>query len=80
MLKLRDEQLTMWDAILPDAVRTLPVELTIIDKLLDDERFFSHSPNYIRRGKRAAAQHLQLKNTFGSRYSNTNTTWVTNRL
>ncbi len=33
MLKLRDEQL------LADIVRTLPVELAIMDELLDDERF-----------------------------------------
>ena len=39
MLKLRDEQLTMWDALLPEAVRQLPPELAIIDQLLDDERF-----------------------------------------
>jgi IS5 family transposase len=39
MLKLRDEQLTMWDTLLPEAVRKLPPELAIIDKLLDDERF-----------------------------------------
>jgi|HigsolmetaGSP11D_1036233.scaffolds.fasta_scaffold14120_1 IS5 family transposase len=39
MLKLRDEQLTLWDAILPEPLRTLPAELAVIDKLLDDERF-----------------------------------------
>jgi len=39
MLKLRDGQLTLWDAILPEEVRKLPAELAIIDELLDDERF-----------------------------------------
>ncbi|MCF6094529.1 ISNCY family transposase [Microaerobacter geothermalis] len=39
MLKLRDEQLTLWDCILPEVIRTLPAELAIIDELLDDERF-----------------------------------------
>ena len=39
MLRLRDEQLTIWDAILPEPLRTLPTELAIIDELLDDERF-----------------------------------------
>jgi transposase, IS5 family len=39
MLKLRDEQLTLWDSILPESIRTLPAELASIDELLDDERF-----------------------------------------
>jgi len=39
MLKLRDEQLSLWDAILPEPLRTLPAELAVIDNLLDDERF-----------------------------------------
>ncbi len=39
MLKLREEQLTLWHAILPETVRKLPSELAIIDELLDDERF-----------------------------------------
>jgi IS5 family transposase len=39
MLKLRDEQLTLWDSILPEEVRKLPAELAIIDEVLDDERF-----------------------------------------
>src|SRR5690606_37150337 len=37
MLKLREEQLSMWDAILPEAVRALPAELALIDELLDNE-------------------------------------------
>lgn len=39
MLKLRDEQLSLWDAVLPEPLRTLPAELAAMDKLLDDERF-----------------------------------------
>lgn len=39
MLKLRDEQLTLWDTILPEEVRKLPAELVIIDELLDNECF-----------------------------------------
>lgn len=39
LLKLRDEQLSLWDAVLPEPLRTLPTELAAIDKLLDDERF-----------------------------------------
>lgn len=38
MLKLRDEQLSLWDSILPDSLRQLPEELAKIDELLDDER------------------------------------------
>lgn len=41
MLKFRDEQLTLWDTILPEEVRKLPAELAIIDELLDDERFLN---------------------------------------
>jgi len=31
--------LILWEAILPAPLRTLPAELDVIDKLLDDERF-----------------------------------------
>lgn len=53
MLKLRDEQLTMWDAILPEAVRTLPAELAIIDKLLDDESFLQQFVKLHPKGKKS---------------------------
>lgn len=39
MLKLREEQLTLWDCIIPESVWTLPEELAKVDALLDDERF-----------------------------------------
>ena len=39
MLKLKDEQLKIWDSILPPELLRLPDELVIIDELLDDERF-----------------------------------------
>lgn len=39
MLKLREEQLTLWDAIIPESVWKLPEELAKVDALLDDERF-----------------------------------------
>lgn len=39
MLKLREEQITLWDAIIPETVWTLPDELVKVDALLDDERF-----------------------------------------
>ncbi|TVX96129.1 ISNCY family transposase, partial [Paenibacillus cremeus] len=39
MLKLREEQLTVWDSIIPEFVWTLPEELAKVDALLDDERF-----------------------------------------
>lgn len=39
MLKLRKEQLTLWDAIIPESVWSLPEELAKVDTLLDDERF-----------------------------------------
>jgi IS5 family transposase len=39
MLKLREEQLTLWDSIIPESVWTLPEELAKVDALLDDERF-----------------------------------------
>jgi IS5 family transposase len=38
MLKLRDNQVTLWDTIIPESVWTLPEELAKIDALLDDER------------------------------------------
>jgi IS5 family transposase len=39
MLKLRNEQITLWDTLLPEPIRALPVELAKVDALLDDERF-----------------------------------------
>jgi len=39
MLKLREDQLTLWDAILPEPFRSLPEELAKIDALLDDPAF-----------------------------------------
>jgi len=39
MLRLREEQLTLWDSIIPKEVWSLPEELAKVDALLDDERF-----------------------------------------
>lgn len=39
MLVLRREQLSLWDAILPEEVRTFNAELTEVSRWLDDERF-----------------------------------------
>lgn len=39
MLKLRDEQFTLWDTLLPEEIRKLPAEFAIMDELLDDGRF-----------------------------------------
>jgi transposase, IS5 family len=39
MLKLHQSQGTLWDAILPEPLRSLPPELEQVDQLLDDERF-----------------------------------------
>ncbi|MDQ2738612.1 MAG: ISNCY family transposase, partial [Actinomycetota bacterium] len=40
MLRTRAEQVSLWEAVLPDEVRRLPVELQRVDRLLDDELFF----------------------------------------
>ena len=53
MLKLRDKQLTMWDTILPEAVRALPSELAIINELLDDERFLQPFAQLHPKGKKS---------------------------
>lgn len=39
MLKLREDQLTVWDVLLPEPFRSLPEELAKIDELLDDPAF-----------------------------------------
>lgn len=39
MLKLHEEQLTLWDTIILESIWTLPGELAKVDALLDDERF-----------------------------------------
>jgi Transposase DDE domain./Transposase domain (DUF772). len=52
MLKLRDEQLSLWDSILPESVRTLPAELAIIDQLLDNECFLQPFAELHPKGKK----------------------------
>ncbi len=61
MLKLRDEQLTMWDAILPECVRKLPAELAIIDELLDDDRFLQPFVALHPRGKKSGRPTLAIE-------------------
>jgi len=41
MFRTVGDQPTLWEAILPDELRRLPVELARIDALLDDPRFFT---------------------------------------
>lgn len=41
MLKLREDQLTIWDGILPEPIRQLPAELAEVDQLLDDPEMFA---------------------------------------
>ncbi len=38
MLRLHDGQATLWEELLPEAVRLLSDELTTVDALLDDRR------------------------------------------
>lgn len=53
MLKLREEQITLWDSIIPESVWSLPEELAKIDALLDDERFMQPflEKHHTRRGR-----------------------------
>lgn len=53
MLRLRDDQMTMWDTLLPEAVRTLPAELAIIDELLDDACFLQPFVELHPKGKKS---------------------------
>jgi IS5 family transposase len=41
MFRTVGDQPTLWEAILPDELRRLPAELTRVDALLDDPRFFA---------------------------------------
>ncbi len=41
MLRLRDQQATLWDPVLPPGAKVLSEELSAIDRLLDDERFMA---------------------------------------
>jgi len=41
MLKIENNQLTIWDALLPEPLRKLPDELASIDELLDDPTFLA---------------------------------------
>jgi len=40
MLKIQNHQLTLWDALLPEPLRTLPEELALIDEMLDNPAFY----------------------------------------
>jgi transposase, IS5 family len=39
MLKIQNNQLTLWDALLPEPLRTLPDELAAVDLMLDNPAF-----------------------------------------
>lgn len=39
MLKFYNEQLTIWDYVLPEPILELSLELKTIDKILEDEKF-----------------------------------------
>lgn len=39
MLKIQDNQINIWESILPESVKSLPDELAKVDKMLDDPRF-----------------------------------------
>ncbi|WP_067929720.1 ISNCY family transposase [Alicyclobacillus shizuokensis] len=39
MLRTHQNQLTLWEAILPEPLLNLPAELEYVDQILDDERF-----------------------------------------
>lgn len=41
MLRTRNDQPTLWDAIIPPELLELPEQLAKVDRLLDDERFFA---------------------------------------
>ncbi|MEV8504483.1 ISNCY family transposase [Actinoplanes sp. NPDC051475] len=41
MLRTRNDQLTLWESVLPPEVLRMPAELARVDALLDDERFFA---------------------------------------
>lgn len=41
MLRLRDQQATLWDPVLPPGAKVLSEELAAIDRLLEDERFMA---------------------------------------
>ena len=41
MFRTVGDQPTLWEAILPEELRRLPVELARVDALLDDPRFFT---------------------------------------
>jgi hypothetical protein len=41
VLRTRNDQPTLWDAIIPPELLELPEQLAKVDRLLDDERFFA---------------------------------------
>lgn len=63
MLKLREEQLTLWEAIIPESVWALPEELAKVDTLLDDERFMQPflDKHHTRRGRPTKAIEIFLR-------------------
>lgn len=61
MLKLRDEQLTIWDAILPEEIRSLPPELAIIDQLLDDDHLLQPFIDRHPKGKKSGRPTLAIE-------------------
>ena len=43
MLRTINDRPTLWEQLLPEQCRRMPVELDAVDRLLDDDRFFART-------------------------------------
>src|SRR6478752_3540883 len=66
MFRTVGDQPTLWEAILPDELRRLPVELARVDALLDDPRFFAPFTPFFdpRQGRPSTPMETYLRLTF----------------
>ena len=66
MFRTVGDQPTLWEAILPDELRQLPIELARVDALLDDPRFFAPFAPFFdpRRGRPSTPMETYLRLMF----------------
>jgi transposase, IS5 family len=63
LLRAVNEQPTLWEAILPEAVLGLPAELEAVDELLEDPMFFEPYRAFFHRG--LGRPSIRSRPTFG---------------
>ena len=77
MLRLRDSQVELFDAVMPPEAKVLSKELAAVDALLDDDRFLA--PFVARFACPIGRPTIPIETYLRLMYSSTATAWATRR-